>query len=216
MFLKLNDWNVAKEKVLPRFLGKNSENTLADRPYRKVFDKNGDYICVCYVIDASDRFLAEDDTVSFAAISNKLVKEWNITEEILYETALNNLKKGKLIRPLFQDVYKALQRLDPGAGLQTFQKTGSKNGFYILTTNQKMYGAVVLLDNDLLKEIHKILGDFYVIPSSVHEVIITSKNNPDATLDEIVPLIKEVNDTDMVPEDILSYALRVFDGNKLS
>jgi hypothetical protein len=57
---------------------------------------------------------------------------------------------------------------------------------------------------------YSIGSGFYVIPSSIHEVIIVpSEDTYEA--DDIRNMIREINDTQVKVEEILSYSLYYFD-----
>ena len=63
----------------------------------------------------------------------------------------------------------------------------------------------------LLEDIcDSLQGSFYIIPSSVHEVLILPSDNTDDSI-KIREMIKEVNDTQIAAEEILSYSLYFYD-----
>lgn len=51
---------------------------------------------------------------------------------------------------------------------------------------------------------------FYIIPSSVHEVLILPTEDTEECA-EIKSMIREINDTQVSPEEILSYSLYYYD-----
>jgi hypothetical protein len=64
-------------------------------------------------------------------------------------------------------------------------------------------GAAVMTMNDKLKEFSDVIGgDFYVIPSSVHELILFADN--DGMACDINEMIREVNTTELSPDEVLS------------
>ncbi len=74
---------------------------------------------------------------------------------------------------------------------------------YVATNKRMTNGAAVLVMNDKLKEFAQVLGgDYYVIPSSVHELILLGKT--DSCPDNIDRMIREVNDTQLGRDDVLS------------
>jgi hypothetical protein len=84
----------------------------------------------------------------------------------------------------------------------------------VLTNKSRLFGAVCIIYPDLLKDFAcAIKSSFYVIPSSVHEVILVPSENT-FEADEIRRMIKEINDTQVKPEEILSYSLYYFDKDK--
>ena len=83
---------------------------------------------------------------------------------------------------------------------------------FILSTQDKFYGAALLLSDAALKIVSDRLGsqDWYCLPSSVHELIVLS-SSPDSPIanDEqaLVDMIRDVNDTQVDVTDRLSYHL---------
>ncbi len=64
-------------------------------------------------------------------------------------------------------------------------------------------GASVILYPDVLRMAAKKLGgDLLVLPSSIHEVIIMRWENG-AEYDEITEIVKEINQKEVMPEDVL-------------
>lgn len=59
----------------------------------------------------------------------------------------------------------------------------------------------------------KIDSSFYIIPSSVHEVLLLPSENFEDGM-ELKSMIKEINDTQIEVGEILSYSLYWFDKNK--
>lgn len=75
---------------------------------------------------------------------------------------------------------------------------------YVLTNKSKLYGASCILYDHLLEDIAKKLNsDFYILPSSVHEVILfpTFANT---SYSELSQMVQEVNETQVSPEELLS------------
>ena len=85
---------------------------------------------------------------------------------------------------------------------------------YVLTSDDKLYGAKYLADTDKLDEISEKLGcDLVVIPSSVHECIILPN---DGSMDRAVieSMIHDVNSTQVPPKDILSEHAYCYDAQE--
>lgn len=82
---------------------------------------------------------------------------------------------------------------------------------YIVTNRQKVHGAACILYPDLLTRIGEGMdANFYILPSSVHEVILlTDSGNESAR--QLQEMIEEVNRTQVEPEEVLSDSLYYFD-----
>ena len=82
---------------------------------------------------------------------------------------------------------------------------------YVLSNRYRINGAACILYPTLLEDIcDSLQGSFYIIPSSVHEVLILPSDNTDDSI-KIREMIKEVNDTQIAAEEILSYSLYFYD-----
>ena len=74
---------------------------------------------------------------------------------------------------------------------------------YVATNGKMTNGAAVLVMSDKLKEFAETIGgDYYVIPSSVHEIILFGRT--DDRSDNIDSMIREVNATQLGPDDVLA------------
>lgn len=77
---------------------------------------------------------------------------------------------------------------------------------YLTTENEPKYGAWGILNADMQKEIIRRYGECIVIPSSIHEVILLPTESEFGSLDadSLATQIKEVNEMEVAPEEILS------------
>lgn len=73
---------------------------------------------------------------------------------------------------------------------------------YVLTNTIKQYGAGAILYSGMKKKLEDAVGDFVVLPSSVHETIIIPRSLGE--IDGLTHLIREVNETTVRPEEVLS------------
>ena len=75
---------------------------------------------------------------------------------------------------------------------------------YILTNKQRHYGATVMLYDGILKKVSEKIGSgYYVIPSSIHEVIVVP-DGPETSVGFLKYLVKEVNRTELARTEVLS------------
>lgn len=74
----------------------------------------------------------------------------------------------------------------------------------VMTNQDKMYGANGFLRKDLLKKYSERIGkDLYILPSSVHELLVVPKFAVNA--EELRRMVQEVNENEVADEEILSY-----------
>lgn len=81
----------------------------------------------------------------------------------------------------------------------------------VLSNTKRLHGAVCMLYPGVLKEMaDRMGGDFFILPSSVHETILL----PDAgegLNGALRQMIREVNSTKVAPEEVLSDTLYRYD-----
>lgn len=141
-------------------------------------------------------------------IRNEHLCYWNVSVEDLLSLALKNTpfllssccdSLAELLLPMLEQ-------------LPVQEQTDTKNTFasasmvpmYVLTNQQRFLGACCILYDDVLKEIAERLdSDLYILPSSIHEVILMP-----VTVTESVPalsqMVCDINQSEVSAEEILS------------
>ena len=124
--------------------------------------------------------------------------------------ALENIRHSEYFKPEFTGMSKVLGELTsliPGMDEMPEQE----EIMYVLSNHSNTNGASVIMDIYTLKDIYKQIGEFVMIPSSIHEWIIIRKRDAQ-DLDEIRSMINEVNSTQVDPRDQMSDHPYTFDG----
>ncbi len=149
------------------------------------------------------RWLAHQDEIGVATslITNKELDKWNIHIDELYEVALANSERlfpSKLtnMKDLFFEYMEEVNR-EP----EIFE---DKVELYVLTNDIGINGASCLLYEDVLKDFaEKRNSDLYILPSSIHEVIVV----PSVCIDDkeyLSELVESANKSVVGLMDILS------------
>lgn len=189
----INKMNNVYENVLPRLVSKQTNyQLLSVCPHRDFLD-----MAIVYYIEERD---INNNGLMAIKVTNDMLQLKNLSEEKLYEHAIENLKK--------KEQYKILAMSNQIIELMTNKKINqdiddidfNNEIFVILSNIIGVNGCRQILNNDLLKTIaDKISCDFYVLPSSIHEVLITPTNlvgtneNDIKTLKQMVTNINEEN-----------------------
>lgn len=129
-------------------------------------------------------------------IQESLKMAWKVSVSDLYEQALQNTPF------LLPYEFGSMQALLEDKGLDPYPS--EEEFLYVLSNRFRSFGAASILYPGRLKNIGRILeDDYYVLPSSVHEVLIVPKEHVDdrKALDDMV---REVNETCVEEEEILS------------
>ena len=173
-----------RDHILCRIVGiKGNEEYLSNKPYTKVSD-----LAAMYYVD-----LGDSKTIP---ITNGILEGYKITKRRLHDIALKNLTGSGLTFESMRDIL-----LEMGAPEEILPEDNSIN-MYVLTNKNKVFGAAAILDKTTMEEISKqVGGDFIIIPSSIHEVIILPM---DVDIDVLDGMIKDVNANEVKEEDRLS------------
>lgn len=85
---------------------------------------------------------------------------------------------------------------------------------WVLSNAQRVQGASCMLYPGLLKQLAKKEGNsFYILPSSIHEVILLTDRKMESP-EQLKDMIAEVNRTQVAPEEVLSDSLYYYDFRK--
>lgn len=136
-------------------------------------------------------------------VQNSNMIDWEVDTDILFKTAKANTQRllGGKVMPMKNVIEDALA--DRGVMTEERLSELENCGMYIATNNENVNGAVVLLYDSLLSGFaDKVGADFYIIPSSVHELIFML-DSVNMKPEDIRRMICEVNST-VDPEEILS------------
>lgn len=83
-------------------------------------------------------------------------------------------------------------------------------GLYVLTNKEKVYGAnIFLFPAEIASLAEKLQSDLFIIPSSVHELLAVRTDGLEP--EKVKKMIRDMNSTQIDPEEILSYSLYRFD-----
>ena len=166
-----------------------NQKLLQQVPHKRYLDLV--IVCYCSVLD-------ERIGAGTILIRNEHLEMWNKKESEILEDAMENMP---LIFPAeFMEMKEVLKKMysDPA------QLLDDMIPMYVLTNKQRMFGAASFLYKGQAEKISEILqDDFYILPSSIHEVIILPKKN--GTDEEYLShMVDEINHEHLNREEILS------------
>lgn len=150
---------------------------------------------------------ANKEGTATMVIQNDNMEKWGICLQELLLTAIENVNDllpaqlfsmrdvvEAITDPFTQENYNILEN-----GLKEKQES-----MYILSNEFRNLGAACMVYPGMLKIIGEILeGDYYLLPSSVHEVILVPKREGQ-NFQEMTDMVKEVNSKLVDAEEILS------------
>lgn len=195
----------AKDKILFKLINfeKNRE-MLADMPYKKMYDLALVFYCLVNEVIEGGVIM----------IHNKHTELWGVGAEELFEIAVQNTpsKCPPILFSLENAVTSGMQSEDDKTDLPD-----TIEGMQVLSNREKVFGACTIFYPGMLRKISEIMGSgFYILPSSVHELILMP--DTDDTCDGEVSkslknIVRDVNSTTLDEEDILSDSVYYYDKN---
>lgn len=191
-----SDYEKIKSKIVYRLLNfESNKDMLRDIPYKRFLDL---VIVFCVLID--DEVVGNGSVL----IKKEHTKAWKVSEDDLYEQAtINtpNLLEYSVVS-MESVLYDMMGESPLGIGSTDEY---SENNMYLLTNNRKQYGATCMLYSDVIKRIsEKLSSNLFIIPSSIHELIIIPQNAFSMTKEQIMNMVIEINKTEVDKIDILS------------
>lgn len=194
----LQEFENIRGRVIYRLVNyeKNKE-ILEDCPHIRLYDLAVTFRWVARIDDAG---------VSTSLITNKQVKEWGVSVNDLVLAARQNTPR--LFPAQIIDMEEML------AGMVSFILYPSAIPMYILTNEQELNGASALLYGDILKDFANKKGaDMYILPSSIHEVIMIPADRIDDPK-KLSSMVHEANTTVVSTGDVLSDSVYYYDRKK--
>ncbi len=134
---------------------------------------------------------------------------WGVDEETMYRHALENTRR--LLPVELRSVEEVMREVfsggNAGAGAAPSKEAASvitHFPMYILRcVNGDQANAAAVLYGSVLREFAERNGDFYILPSSVFEVILLPAPGP-ADLKCYTDIVREINRTQLPPDEVLS------------
>lgn len=197
---RFTDFNYVKEKIGFKLISadKNSE-LLMDVPHRRVHNLAAVYY---YIVNDP-----EEGLTATILIRNSHMKIWDVDEDELYGLAYENTRN--LLGFKIFHISQILDELMPSLSKEVLDCEDIP--MYIITNKFKHFGASCLLFEDIMEEMHTILGkNFYILPSSVHELIaIPGEEDTDPI--KLKNTVRDVNITQVLPEEYLADSVYYYD-----
>lgn len=196
----LADWNSIKDRLAVKVVNKKRNLYYLNKLVWREFLDLAVIPIIC--VDAGNTSLS-----SFK-ITKAIAAFIDVDEETIIDEAIKNNKK--MFRTSCRDMADVIAKMmDTEA-----DKEAPGIPMKVLTNNLGINGAGTILDDEALKRLHTYWGrDFFILPSSVHELICIPVN--DRPVKELQALVKEVNASLVSEDEILSNNLYLYDGNKV-
>ena len=129
-------------------------------------------------------------------VQPELVEIWKVDIDTVYEQARTN---QEIIRPVkIRNLAEMMGAPEADAGV------------YLVSVEDGMCGAGAILYEGLAEKIRDMIGDFYVIPSSIHEVLAIPKSLTDDTK-SLGRMVSAINNSSVDEDERLTDSVYTFD-----
>ncbi len=194
-----------KDRICYRLIGrKGNEDLLRNVPYIEFLD-----LAVCFYYAYQGSRLGEGSIL----IHDSHVEMWNTCTAELLRLA------GKNTPRLFPWVCSSMKEILAGMAESAGSVTGEdfteecweEIPMRVLSNSKRINGAVCMIYPEVLAGLAREgARGFYILPSSVHEVILL-EDTGDGEAEAFKKMIVEINHTQVAPEEVLSDSLYYYD-----
>lgn len=182
---EFKDYEKIKGKLAVKLVNyEENRMMLRDLPHRKFLD----LAVVCYVLVGKVGM----DTASIL-VRQEFRRMWEVSEEDLFLQAINNAKR--ILPPELKSmdalIQEALSKKDEPFWEEEVQE--GEIPMYVLTNTSRFNGAAAMLYTNVISDFaERMETDIYILPSSIHEVILIPKC-PDIEKTVLEQMVREVN-----------------------
>lgn len=211
------DYKKVKKRLVLRLINlEENKELLKEVPYRKFMDLA--VVCHCVIV-------TREIGSGAILIQRQHMEAWNIDEETLFRDAFwasprvepyQIMKMGEMLKSILaekmieeadikdKDDEEARGMLDDRLEQMENEVDKMDIPMYVLTNYKRYYGAACIAYPQVVERIADMLqDDYYIIPSSVHEILFISKKDC-IDSDRLNRIIEDVNWSQVAEEDWLS------------
>lgn len=192
------NWEKVSSMVYVHAIGASrNEELLQNVPHKQVGD-----VCAVYRIHLADT----PEGSATVLVTNDMAKRMGVSQEELHKTAVqNSVNRFPPVCLRMSDMMGQLLDTDT-----PFKIEPEDDVLYVLTNRTKMEGAGVIFYPDVADTIYRNMPEnYYLIPSSVHEWLVVSKNRADK--ESLEEMVHSVNETTVDPKEQLSDMVHEYD-----
>ena len=201
-FLDFSDFDKAKEHITFKLL-----NTAINRKYMEGM-AHLDYLDLSLVFYCT-MVTAIDQQIYSSRISQELLDQWQVSLPVLYDLARINTERMlgvylKEVRDVFLEMSAGWLPAYENEELIEALDSEERTPMYILSNQSRYAGAgTVLLDGVMQSLADQLDDDLYIIPSSIHEVLLIPCHGR-LNRTDIDEMVRDVNRSTLMPEELLS------------
>ena len=188
------DFEKVKDRIVYRLIhGERNKELLKDIPHIPFWD-----LAICF----SYAFHSDELGDGMILIHNDHVENWNVNHSRLMQLA--EVNTPRLFPAAFYGINEVLKQMHVDIDLSECVE----EQLYVLTNQKKIYGAASILYPGTLSFVaEQLKSDFYILPSSIHEVLILRKERFQEMQQEgkyLHKIIRDINYVELAAEEVLS------------
>lgn len=163
-----------------------------------------DFAIVFYIL-----FDVDESGTATIPITNELLQLWNTNLYEIHRIAIQN--SPKLLPVTFKPMRVVIEEL---LGNPCETTVLEDDIMFVLTNPLRSFGAACILYDGVLEKIGKQLEEnYYILPSSIHEIIIVPESKS-PTRENLNDMVVEINETQVDVEEVLSDHVYYYDCEK--
>ena len=196
------DFDKVRDKIVFKLINRKlNEKHLTDLAHKPFLDLE----VVYYVV------LKEYESYNLTLTVRKSYLEmWKIDEDELYDIAYVNTRRllgvsiNRITDVINELLKKGSQWEESREDITMMNDCSADMPMFVFTNNNRNFGAAVLLYKDVFRAFAKEQKKgLYIIPSSVHELIVIPKNR-EYSKKVLTDMVKNVNTSEVHPSEVLS------------
>lgn len=193
------DYSKARKNIVYKLINKEKNEKMLERvPYMEYMD----LALVFY-------YLVQDEKIGNATIliHDSHLKMWQVTKTDIYKEACVNTPK--LLPAAITGMKEVIEQM---LGEKVFQdeEEGEDIPMYVMTNPMRMNGAATMLYPNVVKNFANAIGkNVYIIPSSIHEVILVPQTGTEGV--RLNDMVREVNEMQVDPKEVLADHVYFYD-----
>ncbi len=193
------DFETAKEQISVRLIHyeKNKE-LLMNTPWRQVCN----LALVCYYTVQQSPFYGKASIL----VKNEHLQKWDITDKELFAEAIVNtpVRYPVSIEPIEELIFRNWADEKKERLLEELKADRIQIPLFVLSNRQRMQGAVCMFYPGVLRKFAGRIGrNLYILPSSVHEVLLLPDQG-DKDSQELLQMVTEINENCVADCEILA------------
>lgn len=202
------DYESVKDRICYRLINEErNRELLAEIPHIPFLD-----LAICFIYSFESSEMGNGSIM----VRNQYMETWGVSVKELWDVANRNTRE--LFLPECTSMENILKEIGMSERVDFHPELPGKDEKFlsmsVLSNRQRIFGSAVVLYDDYLVRIGESLGrNYFILPSSIHEVILLPENGEE-DYEDMRAMIREINETQVEDQEVLSDNLYYFDRDK--